>query len=79
LKLKCDDPLSNVASNFNLRRYSEGLPQVANGLEGVDPDVIARIEAEIESSINLSDVGIKVFKVGPGGFCSPRHHPYFRP
>jgi hypothetical protein len=26
LKLKCDEPLSNVAFNFNLRRYSEGKP-----------------------------------------------------
>ena len=42
-------------------RAREGLPQVANGKEGVDPDVIARIEAEIESSINLTDVGIEVF------------------
>jgi hypothetical protein len=25
LNLKCDEPLSNVAFNFNLRRYSEEL------------------------------------------------------
>jgi homogentisate 1,2-dioxygenase len=24
LKLKCDEPLSNVAFNFNVRRYTEG-------------------------------------------------------
>jgi hypothetical protein len=40
----------------------EGLPQVANGKEGVAPEVIARIEAEIEASINQSDVGITVYK-----------------
>ena len=43
-------------------RARRGLPQVANGKEGVGPEVIARIEAEIEASINQSDVGITVYK-----------------
>ena len=28
MKLKCDEPLSNFAFNFNLRRYSKALPKV---------------------------------------------------
>ena len=28
LKLKYDEPLSNVGFNFNLRRYNEGFPTV---------------------------------------------------
>jgi hypothetical protein len=26
LKLECDEPLSNVATNFSVRRYSKGNP-----------------------------------------------------
>ena len=26
MKLKCDEPLSNVAFNINLRRYTAGIP-----------------------------------------------------
>ena len=41
-----------------------GLPQVANagGNEGVAPEVIARIEREIEATVDQSDVGISVYK-----------------
>jgi hypothetical protein len=31
LKLKCDEPLSNVAFKFNVRRYTEGRAKVAAG------------------------------------------------
>jgi hypothetical protein len=34
LKLQCDEPLSNFAFNFNVRRYTEGL--LAEG-EGGEP------------------------------------------
>ena len=35
---------------------------MANGKEGVAPEVIARIEAQIEAQINQSDVGITVYR-----------------
>ena len=31
MKIKCDEPLSNVAFNFNLRRYSEEVGDFAVG------------------------------------------------
>ena len=47
-----------------MRAPGEGLPQVANagGNEGVAPEVIARIEREIEATVDQSDVGISVYK-----------------
>jgi len=36
LKLKCDDPLSNVALNLNLRRYSTGDAVEAGALVTID-------------------------------------------
>ena len=43
-------------------RARAGLPQVPNGHEGVAPDVVQRIEAEIEATVNAADVDIEVFK-----------------
>jgi len=34
LKLKCDEPLSNFAFNFNLRRYSKVLLSECDSLVG---------------------------------------------
>jgi hypothetical protein len=41
-------------------RAREGLPQVSNGLEGVAPEEVARIEAAIEHNVSTADVGITV-------------------
>jgi hypothetical protein len=33
LKLKCAEPISNVAFNFNLRRYTQGLRSAGAAVE----------------------------------------------
>jgi SpoVK/Ycf46/Vps4 family AAA+-type ATPase len=41
LKLKCDDPLSNVAFNFNLRRYHKVL--LLCGAPGIGKTTLAHV------------------------------------
>jgi hypothetical protein len=48
-------------------RAREGLPQVANGYEmDLDPEVIERVEAEIDAQVGKADVGMKLTKTKSG-------------
>ena len=63
MKLKCDEPLSDFAFSFNLRRYIQGL---AVGMFSVAPP-IAIITVAIVASISLSGVyGVAISAVGRG-------------
>jgi hypothetical protein len=46
LKLKCDEPLSNVAINFNVRRYSVGA-----GLAEDVVHLVVSAQVEMESNV----------------------------
>jgi hypothetical protein len=51
LKLKCDEPLSNFAFNFNLRRYTMGIdPSGAVASEG-----LRRVTAFRDLAASLAD------------------------
>ena len=46
MKLNCDEPLSNIGFNFNLRRYIEGL-----GSDSKKPATETEAEAETEADV----------------------------
>ena len=66
LKPIYDKLLSNVASNFNLRRYEEALI-----LSGEDK-YLNQMKLEQKRAENV----LAKEKVGPGGHCLPRHPPH---
>jgi len=71
LKAKCDETLSNFAFNFNLRRYAGVTPPAPEEAANVATGHVAPAAAPPAPSGDA--------EVGPGGLCSPRHEPCFRP
>jgi len=69
LKPKYGEPLSNIAFNFNLRRYQEALI-----LSGEDKE-LNRMKLEQKRAENV----LAKEKAGPGGYCSPCHPTHFEP
>ena len=46
MKLKCDEPLSNVAFNFNMRRYAMGMGGLPPALQSMSLDVFFKAEVD---------------------------------
>jgi len=82
LKRKYDVPLSKFAFNFDLRRYSLGravMDCVAGAIApGVTTDYLDRI-CHVMTIMNGAYPSPRNYMAGPGGLCSPRHHPYLDP
>jgi hypothetical protein len=54
LKLKCDEPLSNVAFNFNLRRYITDMSGAFNGNATFNANISGRGLRSSTFQLNLS-------------------------
>jgi len=75
-KLGCDEPLSNFAFKFNLRRYTK--PSILLHYADVESiDFERHSGPHSTASQRTFDIVIEM-KVGPVGLCSPGHHPNFR-
>ena len=80
LKLKCDEPFSNVAFNFNVRHYTSEEALAAAREEGHKAGALemaakmeeAEAEAEAEHSQEMGDLLVCLGQAGEGGHWSLR-------
>ncbi len=66
MRLKCDEPLSNIGFNFNLRRYTKEAAEKA-----AEKSKAAKAK-EAAAKVAAKATGAAAAKVGPDRQCLPR-------